>query len=452
MFSSRQVSLSIVAVLAGFALAGCAAGPDVLAGRVADDTIDVQAPSIPMPQVSLNAGAPPAPDAAGADVSAGAQRTSSAAPGRSVTPTITAITGLGTVVRLKSVAVREGDRVSAGDVVAMLDTEALDANIAMSQATLKATRAQVGVLDDALDTVADNRSTLSSNRAKVGDAISQLTTTRAELASRLAQARKALKQVEKLLGSMPSGGVPPGATPPGSAPGTLPPGALPPGTKPPGTPPPGSLPPADIPDPAELRAGIAQLEAGIRRIDSGLAQARSAQAQLSSASGRLTDAKTLLKNLRQLARISVDAARVSVRIAKNERSLAEVRSPSGGVVVWAASAGDVLSPGATLVRIRPDGATRITTWITPQTERWLTNATGPFAKSQTTDITVSTDWTGSRGFSASVSHIGVRAEYPPTSFATDEVHLTRAIPLELRLDDDNVALPAGAPVDIRLDY
>jgi hypothetical protein len=52
-----------------------------------------------------------------------------------------------------------------------------------------------------------------------------------------------------------------------------------------------------------------------------------------------------------------------------------------------------------------------------------------------------------------ITLIGDRADYPPTAFATDEVHLTRAIPVRLTLTRSSgqpQPLPPGAPVDIEI--
>jgi hypothetical protein len=54
---------------------------------------------------------------------------------------------------------------------------------------------------------------------------------------------------------------------------------------------------------------------------------------------------------------------------------------------------------------------------------------------------------------AEITLIGDRADYPPTSFATDEVHLTRAVPVRLTLTRSSgqpQPLPPGAPVDIEI--
>jgi hypothetical protein len=54
---------------------------------------------------------------------------------------------------------------------------------------------------------------------------------------------------------------------------------------------------------------------------------------------------------------------------------------------------------------------------------------------------------------AMVTLIGDQADYPPTAFATDEVHLTRAVPVRLTLTRSSGQphpLPPGAPVDLEI--
>jgi multidrug resistance efflux pump len=127
-----------------------------------------------------------------------------------------------------------------------------------------------------------------------------------------------------------------------------------------------------------------------------------------------------------------------VDLARYQRSLAEVTSPVTGVVVSVASEGDVLAPGATVAEIRRAGPGKVEAWLAPGDLRVVSVG----AKAN-----VSTDWTR-RVVRGEVTRIAGRAEYPPTSSATKEVHLTRAVPIEITLDPGEPALPPGTPVDI----
>ena len=414
---SHRTSFTFAAALCCVALVGCSAGPTEYAGRVVDDTVTLQVPVLPRPAVNLDAGFT---QSGGGE--AGTQR--------STVATAVALTGIGTVSRVTSVSVQPGDRVAAGEEIARLDSRALKANVAVAKAAVASARAQVGVLDDALDTVASNRSTLATKRAQINDAAAQLVATRRKLVAQLAAAKALLAQIEAMGAG---GGIPPGTPPTGSVP--------PPGTLPPGTPPPGA-----IPDVAQLRAGIAKLTAGIAQIDAGLAKVKSGRGQLASASAKLSDARRQLRDLRRLARVGVDGAKIGVKVAEYQRELTVLRSPVDGTVVSVASVGDVLAPGATVAEIRRDGAPRVTTWLAPEQLGDVDMGT---------EVEVRADWfpggLSREPITGRVTNISTQAEYPPTSFATSEIHLTRAIRIEATLSDtaEQPALPPGTPVDVR---
>ena len=50
---------------------------------------------------------------------------------------------------------------------------------------------------------------------------------------------------------------------------------------------------------------------------------------------------------------------------------------------------------------------------------------------------------------ATLTRIGQRWDYPPSSHATDEVHLSRALPAEFTASSGD--LPAGVPVEVAID-
>ena len=210
---ARRTALSVTAALACMALAGCSAGPTEYAGRVVDDTVTLQAPALAMPSVNLDAGFAPNSGSSAGGGATNAQRSSMT--------TAVAITGLGSVVRVAKVSARGGDDAEAGQEIARLDSRALDANVAVAKAGLATARAQVGVLDDALDTVASNRATIVTARAQINDAAAQLASTRRKLAAQLADLKTLLAKIEALGAG---GGRPP--VPPG---GTVPTGTVPPG-------------------------------------------------------------------------------------------------------------------------------------------------------------------------------------------------------------------------------
>ncbi|MCW5952554.1 MAG: hypothetical protein KIT69_09875, partial [Propionibacteriaceae bacterium] len=85
---------------------------------------------------------------------------------------------------------------------------------------------------------------------------------------------------------------------------------------------------------------------------------------------------------------------------------------------------------------RRDQPTRLVTWLSPaQTGRVCVGD----------PASVHADW--GEDAPAEITRIATAAEFPPTSQATDEVHLTRAFAVELTT---RTALPAGAPVTVVL--
>jgi multidrug resistance efflux pump len=140
------------------------------------------------------------------------------------------------------------------------------------------------------------------------------------------------------------------------------------------------------------------------------------------------------------AGIAAGASAVGVDLALYQRSLAEVHAPVAGVVVKVVSAGDVIAPGATVAEIRQPGRARVSAWLAP---------------SKLPRVSVGdTAWIGAdwleKPVRGRVTSIGQKAEYPPTSSATKDVHLTRAVKIEITADAGHAALPPGTPVDISI--
>ncbi|HEU4908431.1 MAG TPA: HlyD family efflux transporter periplasmic adaptor subunit, partial [Propionibacteriaceae bacterium] len=194
---------------------------------------------------------------------------------------------------------------------------------------------------------------------------------------------------------------------------------------------------------SRLRTGIPKLESAVGKIDDGLAKARSQRSKLRKAKSKIIDARGDLRRTRKLAVVAAQAATVGIDVAENQKLLATVIAPVSGVVVEAATVGEVVAAGATVAAIRGRGTNSITTWLSP---------------AQLSEVCVGSraavraDWMSSAEWlDAEISLIGHRADYPPTSFATDEVHLTRAVPVRLTLTRSSAqpqSMPPGAPVDI----
>lgn len=426
----RKLTALVTGITVAVAGIGCTPRVEALSGRVEERSIAVQVPFVPWPAPDLDAGfggtAPPSSTSIAANA---------APPSR--TTTLTAITSIGTWSRLASVPVDVGDIVEKGDVIAILDTAVLDANIVAARMNARVAAAQVRVLGDRLSELADADANLDDAHSSAKQAEAQLLATRDDLVAQRTNLIRLLETLEKA----PPGTLPPGGPPSGTNPPT--------GATPTGAPVPGGTPgpvPGARPSIAELRAGIAKIDAALARIDVGLARARRGLAQLDRARFTVADARASLTELRELARIAADAAKVPVRVAALYRSVAVVRTPVSGVIVDAAATGDVLSAGATLAMIEPTGPPRVSVWVTPAVADDLA------ARLRRSGITADarTDWSEARTADGRVVRIGTRAQFPPTSSATREVHLSRAVEVTLEFPDPPFALPAGAPVDVTI--
>ena len=417
-----------LAGLAGLAvlLAGCASGSNLrLQATVADDPDVIAVPALAAPAVNLDAGF-----------------VTTAAPARS---TVAAGLGLGSFAGVAEVAVREGDRVTAGQEVVRLDDRLLRAALAAAEADATVAEAQVGVLkaavdelDDAAEEIADKRAEvkdaiaeLKDKRAEVKKAISELTKTRAKLTKQRATVRKQRdqlvaqrKQLQQVLETLPP----------------------------------------EAPNRPEVEAGVAkltegigklnaalkQMDAGLKKLNKGLKQAKTGLSkldkgikkaddglgELADAADELSDARAELVRLQRLATVAVDTMAVGVDLAREQLGQAVVTAPRAGVVVTIAAAGDRLAPGATLATIRPDGPTRLITWLSPVQAA---------AACVGDPASVHADW--GQTADAQLTRIATAADFPPTSQATDETHLTRAFAADFTTQAE---LPAGAPVTISL--
>ena len=461
----RPVAALIVVAGAASVLPGCGS-PDVLTldGRVDDRVVVVQAPTLTMPMPGGDGG-----------LSTATRDSAQASPGPfgGTASPVVATTGLGSWNRVDEVWVRGGQLVRAGQVLVRFDDSALRAGMAVARADAVVAASQVAVLDSAIDETYDkqhdvekalakiglaidrlsvNRSRLSGQLSRARIQLSQLQTKRRELADQRRVLRTKLNQVERQLSTLRAALAQLPAQPPGAP--QLPARsqiltAI------------GKLEPADAQLRAgltrldraraqlevgvdELRAGIPKLERAIVTLGRGLDEARNQQTTLRKARYKVVDARAGLRRTRKLAVIAAEAARVGVDVARNQLRQATVTAPAAGAVVDIVSVGQLLAPGAGVTTIREDVGPTVTSWLAP--DQLPTVCLG-------TPAQVSGDWMPpDQRAIATVSVVGQRADFPPTSFATDEVHLTRAVPvtLSIRSSANQPALPPGAPVDVTI--
>lgn len=403
------VGAVLVALCTG-SLTGCTSQTSTITvvGTVVDDTDAVAVPGIAAPVVDTQAGF-------------ATTRATSA-------PTADAGTAmeLGSRYRLASVAVSEGDHVTTGDVVATLDPAALKDAVAIAEANRTAAKAQVAALGSSIDTVDDNAQTIKDNQTKVADAIATATDAQGQLASAEAQLVSARKQLTAKLASTQQllAHYPPVA-------------------------------PAGTPTPAQLTAAVAQLQTQLATVNAKLTQvraqqatlttkladARQAQTDLADAASTLKDARAQLVDAKSLAAIAVDAADLTVDVARARLDQTELVATSTGTVLSVATAGSQLAAGAPVVVIRPDEPARLTAWLAP--DQVTSVCVGD-------PVAVHGDWMSpDETTDATLTRIGTEWQYPPTDVPTDEIHLTRAVEVEITTTD--ASLPAGVPADVTID-
>ncbi len=379
---------STLALAAGLLiLSSCASDPTEaldVQGTVDADTVTISVPAIAEPEVDLNAGFTSTSDSS--DGSANDTRHTSRQPTMSL--------------KVTTVMVKLGQRVTAGAPLAKLDSRALDADVTAAQAAHGAASAQVAALRQTRADLDDKRASLQTAKGKIDQALVTLTSQRSQVNTRLATARRQLAAL-------------PTSAPPSQA-------------------------AAIAKARAQLQSAITQLTAAQAKLDAGLASARTQRAQLNSASAQVSQALTQVGSLIDLAQVSVAAADVSLKQARLAASLTTVTAPVSGTVIAAPTVGTVLAAGATLVELRETPLT-ITTWLSPSDAERV--CTGDAA-------TVTADWMdGSRA--GEISTIGASAEYPPTSQSSSDLHLTRAFRVTVQVDGTD-PLPPGGPTDMSL--
>ncbi|HAM44704.1 MAG TPA: hypothetical protein DCM67_06790 [Propionibacteriaceae bacterium] len=405
--ATKMVGIGIASALV---LSGCSSATDTVqaVGTVTDQAQTVQIPALDAPTVNLDAGFPAAAPTA---TDAGDQLGSS---------TTATTFGLGNTWQIATVLVSVGDSVQVGQPVATLDQTQLDLQVNVARADADVATAQVDLLTAAIGDTYSKAAEVATNRDKVRDAIATLTATQADLKKKKAQLRTTRAELTTQLDQVNAALKNP---------------MLPPQQK------------------AQLTAARTQLLKGIATIDAaltqitqaepqlsrGLTKARSGLATLTTAAATITDARTQLTGLRDLARIAADTAKLSVDLAKVHRDQAVLTSPVTGVVVTIAHRGDRLAPGATVAEIRPVGASEVTTWLPPQDAAAV--CVGNTA-------TITGDWMApGQSVPARLDWVAATADYPPTSTTTGDVHLLRAVEVQL---SSNAELPAGVGVEITI--
>jgi len=434
----RNVILAVIGVgLVALAIATylrATSGPPphrlIVAGDVRVTSRTVMAPAIVYPTPDLSVGIPTSQTAGPTS-----PKRAPSAPARSTQPTVS-----GTLVRMD---VHQGDHVQTGQVIGKFDTTLLDLGVKQAEANQARARTNTRLAIQGLNTVIDNQAKLATGRAQLATgraalasgaaALATAKTTLATNKTKLLQAQKTRAQLTAALAGLEKQAA------------TFPPGHVPPPIQQQIAMVQAIL--AKLPSSAVISAGLkgiaagqTQVATGEAKLAQGAAQLAQGAAQLATAASALHDAKNALVNARDTLRIVARAQQTAVDLAKYRRTLATIVSPVDGIVTYAVPQGTVMMVGAPIVTIQPDGAALVDTYLTG--DQLAQVHPGSLA-----DVTY--DSAPGTVLHGTVAIIGADAEYPPTSFPTNIVHMTRTVKVSIRLDS-GASPPQGTPVDISI--
>jgi multidrug efflux pump subunit AcrA (membrane-fusion protein) len=433
--------VGLVAAIVVRSLSAPSANRIFVAGDVRAVVRTVSAPTIAYPNADYTV-AVPSNAAAGASVITLARTTprTSGGAARSGQPVVSG--------KLAAVSVHVGDHVEAGQVIARLDTTLLDLGVQQAKVNAANTRTKVKVLRNNLDTILDNQDKITDGKSQLATGREQLATAKGQLATGKAQlktaksgllaARADTLALQRLTKSKLAAAKAKAATyPPGSVPGNIL-GEIQMNTM--------KL--------AGIKQGLAKISAGLAKVNAGFAKLATASAKIAAAEGKLATAadqlatasdalKTAKKQVvraRDSLKIIADSASIGIALAEVKRDQATISTPVSGVVTQAAAQGTVALVGAPIVRIRPDEPALVDTYLTAE-------QLGKLRAGAPADVTYdSGHGTALRG---TLALVGDNALFPPTSFPTDIVHMTRTVKVTFRLDSGD-GPPPGTPVDIAI--
>jgi len=395
----RNIVISLVAVAlvvaAGIGLyvrAASAVTPGVIsvAGDVIADENVVRAPSITQPTPDYTVGI-----VTTATASAKKRPTNASAASMSRAPVVAGF--------LAEVPFTEGAHVTTGQTIAQLDTTMLDLGVATAEAAASKARADLQSLDHNISKLEDARAKLVTARSALIKVRASLAATITALVATRASVETSVNAIEAIIAH--TGPVPPY--------------------------------PAIL---AGLQTALANLNAGLKGARAGLATIDANLVKLANGLRTMDSGLSQTRAGRKLAKINIETQDVAVDLAKTRKASATVTSPVSGVVTFARTPGTAVMVGAPIVRIRPDGPTRISTYLT--TDQLAQVSVG-------TPVSVDFDSNPGGMLTGRIAVIGGAAAVPPTGFPTVIVHMTRAVSVTIELDAGQTA-PPGTPVDVEI--
>ena len=445
-------NITVVAVVLALLVAGvwwsqsskaAPAGHLIVAGDVRPEIRTVSAPAISYPTPDYTIGIPKPVGTAGSQTASQQHGSTSAPPKSTGAPVVAGM--------LNRVYVREGDRVRAGDVVAQFDTKMLDLGVSQAKhAEIKAHK-DVAVMGHNIDKLITASNKLITARGKLATGAKKLKTAKSALTKARATLLKARRQVltqrAKLLKAK--------AQEPQlkaalaqleQAAAHMPPGPQLDAIKKKIAQISGLLAAID-PGLAAISAGLQKIDAGLVKVKAGFAAVKKGQLQLAKAkvqiangASQIATAKRQLRNAKDVLKIVAQGQSIGVLLAETKRDAATVLSPVDGVVTFARRSGTVAMVGAPLVRIHTDGPQRVDTYLTADEVAQVglgSDAEITYDSGQRTVV------------HGVISEMGSSYAFPPTSFPTQVVHMTRALKVTIELAEGSTA-PPGTPVDVSI--
>jgi HlyD family secretion protein len=396
------VLVLVVGVIWQQTLGAQGAGTMSLAGDVRAQSVTVNSPAIVYPRIDPTIGIPSTSTPA-----ASTSRSSSGASSR-----LPVVSGA-----VAEVFVSQGSRVTTGQPLAELDTTMLDLGVSQAKAAAKRAHTQVGVLTSMLGTISDSTGKLATAKTQLAVARAKLVTGLAQATAGRAQLVASIAALEAMLSHLPT------STPAPTS--TVPPG--------------GGTNPATLL--AQLKAKLVQLDAAIALLHKAFAQLAMGKTQLATAGSQLSTARSQIETGRDVARIAAQAQDLGIEVAQVERDQARILSPVSGVVTYVLPVGSVAMVGTPLGTITPDRPTLVDTYVAD-------SQLGAVKLGARVDVGYDSD--PGAVLRGQVTTIGSASTFPPTSFPTSLIHLTRAFRVTITLDR-GPAPPPGTPVDLTID-
>ena len=398
-----------------------------LAGDVRSDIRTISAPAIVYPTPDYTVGIPKPAGASAKPGPASAKR-----PASSSSKGLVVVAGM-----LTHVYVTEGDTVKAGDIVARFDTQLLELGVQQAKTASRKQHKDVAVLGKTIDKLGTASSKLATARGQIATAKAGLIKGRAALlkARKQVLAQRAMlldakahrPQLQALLASLMQQAA------------QLPPNKVPAALK------------KQIKDLTTLLFSIdpglkaisgvlKTIDTNLAKIAKGMAALPAAQAKINTAAKQLADAKVTLRGAKDVLSIVAKGSSIGIRLANARLGFAEVRTPVAGVVTFARRAGTAAMVGAPLVRVRPDGVQEVDTYLTAEQAAIVQIGS---------EADVAYDSSPGTVLHGKVSRFGASYVFPPTSFPTQVVHMTRALKVTITLDPGS-SIPPGTPVDLSI--